>query len=494
MTVEIAAPITRPKTGQAFLESTSFKISQDEMLTNNRMNSIFKTDYPPYDVYGRTQSAKPPPLSQVMHRDPTFFNERESETTKSFEYRHLPKPEIQGEGGKLRLTNFKMDRDLSKFHVFETVHNSYFTPKMADTYKRYKAPTIRTSHIPQGDKEKEPQPLTDYKDRFKGHDTTVHKTIRAPSMHEGGPPTIKGDERNSNFNTTHNATFMGMYEKPVPTLPVPPSYNVPTGDPSKVVERETTMNASFKDMSAQNERSPYSIEEVSRLLNQTNFKQKDGHYKWNDYSSTATASYMPSVIPVERFKPSKHRNHSDFPAGDMDQHRVTDRISLTTNRFYHGNPPRGLHNSIISGANLRTKSNVWFGEPPLGGAFYDTTNARSFSAKSVPYSYNRYSFYKDSDIPMNYYGKQDVNHTTSYTDYQNPRQARTAPNPVAVDNLKRSHILPPLTDRQFFTTTHNDTFTPKRAECHMYDSGRLQKSSVPLGTLSAANSQIKIDI
>lgn len=185
MSTEVAAPIIKPKTGQDFLESTSFRISQDDLLTNQKMNSIFKSDYPPYNHYGRDEGAKPPPLSEVMHRDQKFFNERESETTKSFEHRFAPKPEIQGASGRLRITNFKMDRDLSKFNTFETVHNSYFTPKMADNYKRVENPATHRSHIPQGDKEKEPQPLTDYRDRFQGHDTTIHKTIRAPSMHEG---------------------------------------------------------------------------------------------------------------------------------------------------------------------------------------------------------------------------------------------------------------------------------------------------------------------
>lgn len=486
MSTEVSAPIINPKTGQDFLESTSFKIGQDELLTNQRMNSIFKSDYPPYDMYGRSEGAKPPPLSEVMHRDQKFFNERESETTKSFEYRHLAKPEIQGASGKLRLTNFKMDRDLNKFHSFETVHNSYFTPKMGDTYKRYEAPTSQQSHIPQGDKEKELQPLTDYRDRYKGHDTTVHKTIRAPSMHEGGPPTIKGDDRSTHFFTTHNDTFLGRYEKPVATLPVPPSYNVPTGDPSKIMDRETTMNASYQDTFNKNDTSKYSVEEVSRVLNQTNFKQQDGHYKWNDYRSTATASFQPSTVPVERYKPGKHRNHSDFPEGDLEQERATDRVNLTTNRFYHGNPPRGIHNSIVSGASLRTKSNVWFGEPPLGGTFYDTTHAEQYSAKTVPFTYSRQKYYKESDIPVKYYGRGERDHTTAYTDFQNPRQAKTAPNPSAIENLKMSHILPPISNVRFFSTTHNDTFTPKRTDKYTYDAGRLQKSSVPLGTMTPA--------
>lgn len=52
--------------------------------------------------------------------------------------------------------------------------------------------------------------------------------------------------------------------------------------------------------------------------------------------------------------------------------------------------------------------------------------------------------------------------------------------------LRKSHILPPISKTGYFNTTHNDTFTPKRTEKHSYDAGRLQKSSVPLGTLTPA--------
>ena len=39
-------------------------------------------------------------------------------------------------------------------------------------------------------------------------------------LFQGGPPTITGDDRQGNFNTTHNDTFLGKYMKPVQTLPV----------------------------------------------------------------------------------------------------------------------------------------------------------------------------------------------------------------------------------------------------------------------------------
>ena len=211
MAAEVRAPIVQKESGQEFLKSTSFQIGQDDVLTNNKMNSIFKSDYPPYDVSGRTSGAKPPPLSEVMHRDARFFNEKGSETTKSFEYRPHPKPEIIGASGKLRVTNFKMDRDLSKFNSFETVHSAYFTPKMTDKHKNIIAPTTRDSHIPQGDREKEPQPLTDYRDRFKGHDTNLFKTIRAPSMHEGNTRMVSLMFNSRHIFVYHSKMFCSVH-------------------------------------------------------------------------------------------------------------------------------------------------------------------------------------------------------------------------------------------------------------------------------------------
>ena len=185
MATDVGAPIVNPKTGKEFLESTSFQISQDPFVTGNSMKSIFKQDYPPYNHYGRTEGARPPPLSEVMHKDERFFSEKESETVAAFEDRGLPK--ISGDKSRVNLssTNFKMDSDLNKFKNFNTMHNTYFTPKMSDTYEKFSAPTTRESHIPQGDKEKERLPLSDYRQKFQGHDTTVYSTEKAPPMHEG---------------------------------------------------------------------------------------------------------------------------------------------------------------------------------------------------------------------------------------------------------------------------------------------------------------------
>ena len=185
MATDVSAPIVAPKTGQAFLESTSFQISQDRSITSDSMKSIFKQDYPPYHHYGRTKGARPPPLSEVMHKDERFFSEKESETVAAFEDRGLPKVEGNGSYVNLSSTNFKMDSDTNKFNSFNTMHNTYFTPKMSDNFEKLTAPTTYESHIPQGDKEKELQPLSDYRHKFQGHDTRVHMIEKVPPMHDG---------------------------------------------------------------------------------------------------------------------------------------------------------------------------------------------------------------------------------------------------------------------------------------------------------------------
>ena len=42
-------------------------------------------------------------------------------------------------------------------------------------------------------------------------------------------------------------------------------------------------------------------------------------------------------VTDERFRPGKHRNHSDLPDGDHDNFRGAERVNLTTSRYYHGN-------------------------------------------------------------------------------------------------------------------------------------------------------------
>ena len=201
-----------PKVGAEFLASSHFAVAQEPRVTQKSLKSIFKKDYIPHDVFQRPDASVPPPPADVMHKDDRYFNNKASETVKSYPRKNLHKPELRNVYAALSQTNFKMDSDLGKFDSFHTTHNMYFIPQPdgAVVPSKFKKDRMK-SFIPQGDPEKSPQPYSDYKDHYRGHDTSLHVIDKAPCMHTGGLPTITGDGRLHQFDTTHGDTFRGRW-------------------------------------------------------------------------------------------------------------------------------------------------------------------------------------------------------------------------------------------------------------------------------------------
>ena len=71
------------------------------------------------------------------------------------------------------------------------------------------------------------------------------------------------------------------------------------------------------------------------------------------------------------------------------------------------------------------------------------------------------------------------------SDYKNPCQGKLVPNEAAVSRIRDSHIRPPVHGR-YFTTENQDQFTPKATDRVPIDGDKLQRSTVPLGTLCSA--------
>lgn len=177
-----------PKSGIDYLSSSHFTISQDCSVTSPSLKSVFKKDYTPWSVSSRPVPSIPPQPAQVLHKDDRFCNEKASETTNAYQFRatNLVRPDMTGVSAKLRATNFKMDRDMSKFDSFNTSHMLDFYPKeFQGIPKSMPKENPMESFIPQGDKEKALNPVSDYRDRFKGHDARTTKPDKAPSMHQG---------------------------------------------------------------------------------------------------------------------------------------------------------------------------------------------------------------------------------------------------------------------------------------------------------------------
>lgn len=471
-----------PQVGTDFLASSHFQIAQDPWATHPAMKTTFNKDYTPHNITGRPAAAKPPAPAWLMHKDDRHFNTKRSETVKAYEYTPMAKPKLENAQETLQKTNFKMDCDLKKFDTFHTTHNTYYPVHNSESYilDKPKQEPMK-SYVPQGDREKAPQPMSDYRDRYRGHDTSKVIVSKAESQHTGGPPTITGDGRLHQYAPTMSEAFQGRWLPKIAQLPAPRGTNIPQGDREKEVTAKTTQQDSYpeRDMTGFK---PYSKDAVTGKLQLTNFRLDDGQKTWDTYQSTAADSYTVKNDFVRRSNPDKHRNQSDFPEGDLDPGRVADRVNMTTSRYYHGEFPSWFRNKIESGADKRTKSNVWFGEPQLAQDFYDTTMEEEFNPKTVPYSYKRGDGQK-SIIPLDYYGNE-LTQPTTWSDFQNPKQGKLIPNPEAIDNLRKTHIKPPLKGERDFATTHNLQFTPKAYSRHtISEPGKLQRSSVPLGTL-----------
>ena len=166
--------------GKEFLSSSHFRIGNDRRLARSALKrSTFTKDYVVHNHYGREAASDPPAPAEVMHRDPNQAGQNATESNVCFTGTTLPKVSMCL---KLNKTNFKMDSD-DRVDTFRTTHASHYYPKPLS--RSFPLDNAMKSCVPQGDKEKEKMPMSDYRDNFLGHDTTVFKVDKAPCMHTG---------------------------------------------------------------------------------------------------------------------------------------------------------------------------------------------------------------------------------------------------------------------------------------------------------------------
>ncbi|XP_002738833.1 stabilizer of axonemal microtubules 5-like [Saccoglossus kowalevskii] len=476
VTLPAINPIPAQLTGNDFLAASHFKIGYDRRLAKSaRHRSVFKKDYmaPPIDA-GRPPASEPPMPSEVMHRDQTKAMDNVSETHMVFYDKGYGKVPMCN---SLTTTNFKIGSD-KRIDSFRTTHGLYYTPQPISRVHQKENPT--KSYIPDGDKGKAAPPVSDYRDKYQGHDTNKVRIEKAPCMHTGGPSTILGDDRtHTQFSTSSSDEFYGKHLKVNYPKPDTTGSNIPQGDKEKVFEHHTTQKASFPKP-LKSTCVPYEKSDAHRKIQGTNFKF--GHTsKYDRYDSTAADSYNPKIRVNCELAQKPDMGVSSFPEGDLHPERVLQRISTTTSNVYHTAPPSDYRHFIISGADKRTVSNVTFGEPKLSHKFYSTTEKDAFPPTSVSMERAASHHYK-SNVPMDYYG-DEVHKATTWSDFPVHR-SKPAKSKDIMKKLKSTHFEPPLHDDRFFDTTHLTSYTPKSTDKYHYDRGRMQRSSVPLGTFS----------
>ena len=150
--------------GQEFLRGSHFKISNDDRIIHNAMNTTFHRDFPPPPDNTKPDAARPPKPADFMHRDFEKINMQQSETIQSFPHKKAIGHDLPDKYNALYKTHFKMNSD-ERIDSFQTTHNKFFKPKelfsAADTSILGK--NLRKSHFPQGDKEKAEDPVSVYK-------------------------------------------------------------------------------------------------------------------------------------------------------------------------------------------------------------------------------------------------------------------------------------------------------------------------------------------
>ncbi|XP_038072133.1 testis-expressed protein 45-like [Patiria miniata] len=466
--------------GKDFLSSSHFRIGNDRRLSRSALRrSTFTKDYIAHEHYGRVAASDPPAPADVMHRDPHQGSQNTTESNLAFTGRSIPKVQMCL---KLNKTNFKMDTD-ERVDVFHTTHASHYNPKPLS--KSFPFDNAMKSYVPQGDKEKEKMPMSDYRDNFLGHDTRVVKVKKAPCMHDGGPSTIRGEDRtHKQFASSTEEQFPGRYLPYVAVKPDLLGSNIPRGDQEKLVHKDTTQLLSYPKPGSANYRI-YRRDNALTRLGDTNYKV--GHAKkYDKFETTAAQSFQLDQMPAPTEIIPYESNASSLPEGDRNPERVKSRVTTTNYTFYHKKPPGNFRNDIISGANKLTSSEVAFGVPSQYSAYYSTTQTDNYPAFHVPVERVAGHEKIRSKVPLDYYGNgTEVDTSTTKDDFPSWREMPLhTVSKETLAKLRRSNITPPLHGDREFNTTHLTSYTAKRVDRYQYDSGKLQRSTVPLGTMT----------
>lgn len=479
------------KTGIDFLASSHFTIGKEPALladSKNAYTSTVMADYPEQHV-DKVGLCQLPPRAQIFTGDSTHVDSC-SVTRSEFVQKPYARTDYSGQSYAKTETNFKPDSD-HRIETFRTTNADTHVPFANQVEKSgFDAMEWKRSHIPQGDKVKEPWTDSDYKLKFVSHPVKNSPKKVNPTFYASN--TIKGDIRSHGdnlFNTSSRRAFNPNYKNQrrseVSYITKYPSTNIPMGDREKDTEMRSTMQLSFDnndlDLPDDSGKS-FNRNEALQKLQQTTFR--DGDNRLNCFQSTAGECYSQHTPSTERpagvFE-MKNSGLNSMPEGDLHPDRVHERVNLTSNRKDFNQPPKTYQRSIVDGSHIRTKSNVTFGKDEEG-EMYGTTTAINFPHKTSVYQKSKTQTCT-SNIPLDY--NKDIVPSSTYRSNYKPRSAtKMVLNSVAIDNLKKSHIGDPIRDFRQFETTSQDTYTPK-PECRQknIDVGRLQRSNVPLGTM-----------
>ncbi|XP_043358711.1 testis-expressed protein 45 isoform X2 [Dermochelys coriacea] len=509
--------IPAPLTGIPFLKTSHFQIGFDHRPQGNIVESPFRTDFPP--LWG---SYKPDPIllpnsKGVLNQNMDKAKDIWSETHLAFPVRSLePKPKVCPPESHLQM------HANSQTNIFtSTARESYPWPDVtlqrpASTRADY---SKEEDHFPCGDKDKLKFLPSVYHFTYPAYEI-LEPIAKAPCVHLGGIPTIKGD-RCSYFGTSYQAQFEGGWIPPVKSYGKSKS-SIVFGDPRSSVSTSEKKHA-YTLQDTRNHR-VYDKECAAFQIHKTNIMPGDGrtrfftvtlesfprrelgavdaagralpagHPTWECCGSynlfrignADRIRFLPLPAPVKVTCLSKQT--LSIPKGDENLERSRECATTTTSRFFHTQLDLGERPRQPDVPPWRQQSKVPLGDKLLNACFFSTTQHSDY--QPPPKSQRETSSSKshhESHMPFNYPSKGAV--TTTQAMLVPHIQQTLRSSEESLQQIKYSHLVPPWQGQRFFGTEHQDEFTPKYSGPVTICGGNFQVSSIPLGTLKKYNPQ-----
>nr|XP_014351290.1 PREDICTED: uncharacterized protein LOC106705809 [Latimeria chalumnae] len=251
--ITVPTLIPAPITGVEFLKGSHFQLNENPSVTQSCQKSMMKTHYIPFSGYLKPAIIPPPKPADIFHPENKIY-ERISETSQAYSERH-DATNAAVPASSFFATHFKMHSDPSLRKVSSSYNVDYTAPGLALGMTGNKLGSfIYKSSLSCGDRKNVRWPLSSYRSSYPGYDKMTHPVQKAPSMHLGGAPTIKGDIQHlSGTITTHKAEFYDRrpIERP-PTIPKYVSSKVIGGDPENVNEKMTEQKDSYTQQDVRN--------------------------------------------------------------------------------------------------------------------------------------------------------------------------------------------------------------------------------------------------
>ncbi|XP_062517151.1 uncharacterized protein LOC134192428 [Corticium candelabrum] len=467
--------------------SSRFRIACDARLSGN-VRSTFTNDFPAHDpTLSRRDPMKEPEPAHIMHSDAASQQRGESITRETYNAHAVNRPHFKSSTDGYA-TNFKMhaDKSIARKFNFRTTHGDEFRSRDLNAARQSmnEAFSSLKSCFPQGDESKEKTTRSEYGNSFRGEAGNVAVSTQNRWNVQN---TICGDSRTQKgqFVTTssrvHNAQLHHGFHCPSPIYPVPPMdvSSVPQGDKHKAECPASMQKTSYRVNDVPRDFQCYSKSKARAHIGATTFVQ--GVSDRGGMRTTAGVDYP--AIQGGRQSPQAppYRNYSSLPEGDNDSKRQIARLLDTTNREFHPKlAPGHYHAYHVSGANLRTHSNVHLGMA-RGKQFYNTSMNGSYPSYNMGQRFMAQPPTK-VNIPLKLgYAFGQTTHQVSYS--QHPHNRLRHSDPGVYHKIKQPHWKMEATNRATFDTEHTTQFIPKPyAPKQHIDSGSLHRSSLPLGS------------